>query len=70
LKQTGRLQEYVKQPSPGQKQPEYYPGYKPYADVLCHVIEHGLDDEIVVNTRGTDAGASEAFFAGEEVIPQ
>jgi hypothetical protein len=38
--------------------------------VIGQIVKHGLDDEIVINTRGADTGASEAFLAGEEVIPQ
>jgi hypothetical protein len=36
--------------------------------VICQIVKHGLDDEIIINTGGTDTGASEAFLAGKEII--
>jgi len=70
LKGAGSFQKKVKEPPSGQEQSEYNSWYQPYAEVICHIVKHGLDDEIIINTRGTDTGASKAFLAGEEVIPQ
>ncbi|GAN32977.1 hypothetical protein BROSI_A1493 [Candidatus Brocadia sinica JPN1] len=69
MKGTGGFQEQIKEPPPGQEQFEYNPWYKPYAKVICQIVKHGLDDEIIINTRGADTGAPEAFLAGEEIIP-
>ncbi|BBO15920.1 conserved hypothetical protein [Candidatus Brocadia pituitae] len=69
LKGAGCFQKQVKEPPAGQEQSENNSRYQPYAEVICHIVKHGLDDKIIINTRGTDAGAPEAFLAGEEVIP-